>query len=85
MAHHRKPVVTIGARGLTDAVAAEVDQALTHHELVKIKLPAVPAKDRRQLVESLCSAVRAEFVQSIGRTGVIYRQSDPPAIELPGA
>ena len=39
-AHHLKPVVQSGAAGVTDPVLAEIDRALTDHELVKIKLVA---------------------------------------------
>src|SRR5699024_8825938 len=39
-AHHLKPIVQTGARGLTSAVTAEVDRALFDHELVKIRLVA---------------------------------------------
>ena len=37
LAHSLKPVVMLGANGLTEAVVAEIDYALNHHELIKIK------------------------------------------------
>jgi len=84
LAHHRKPVVTVGASGVTDAVLAEIDQALNHHELLKVKLPAASAADRRGVVEQVCAATEAQWVQTIGRVGVIYRPAPEPAIKLPG-
>ncbi len=37
-AHHLKPVLWIGQNGLTESVTAEIELALNHHELIKIKL-----------------------------------------------
>ncbi|MCL4410582.1 MAG: YhbY family RNA-binding protein, partial [Gammaproteobacteria bacterium] len=33
LAHPLKPVVLLGANGLTEGVVAEIDSALEHHEL----------------------------------------------------
>ena len=48
-AHDLKAMLQIGGKGLTDAVVAEVELALEHHELIKIK---VAAADRSFIVES---------------------------------
>ena len=37
VAHSLKPVILLGSNGLTEAVIAETDYALNHHELIKIK------------------------------------------------
>ena len=39
LAHHLDPVVLLGANGLTEGVVAEIDLALEHHELIKVKIP----------------------------------------------
>lgn len=83
-AHRRKPVVTIGRAGLTPAVLQEIDLALAHHELIKIKLPAGERAGREQLLDELCARSGAEAVQCIGRIGVAYRRADKPRIQLPG-
>jgi len=36
-AHQLEPVVMIGGKGLTDEVIAEIDRALTAHELIKVR------------------------------------------------
>lgn len=83
LAHHRKPIVTIGANGLSEAVVAEIDQALAHHELLKVRLPAADASTKRSLVDEICTATRSQWVQTIGRVGVIYRRADEPKIAVP--
>jgi RNA-binding protein len=71
-AHSLNPVVTIGQSGLTDAVLAEIELALDHHELIKIKIRA--ERDERKLIsEKICTATHAEAIQSIGQIIVIYR------------
>lgn len=83
LAHNRPVIVTIGGKGLSDNLLNEVSDALTHHELIKIKLPAVPKVEREQLLRSISAATHAEPVQLIGRVGVIFLASDPPQIDLP--
>ncbi len=39
-AHALEPVVQSGSAGLTDKLVAEVDRALTAHELIKVKVNA---------------------------------------------
>ena len=38
LAHNLKPVVMLGQHGLTEGVLAEIDAALNHHELIKVKV-----------------------------------------------
>jgi RNA-binding protein len=71
-AHSLKPVVMIGQSGLTNAVLAEIELALNHHELIKIKVRA--ERDARKLIsEKICTNTDAELIQSIGSCVVIYR------------
>lgn len=71
-AHSLKPVVMVGQSGLTDAVLAEIEQALDYHELIKVKIRA--ERDERKLIsEKICTHTGAELIQSIGQIIVIYR------------
>ena len=45
-AHALEPVVQTGNAGITDAVVAEVDRALTAHELLKVRIGATIARRR---------------------------------------
>lgn len=76
--HKLKPVVTVAGKGLSEAVVAEIDRALSQHELIKIKL-AVGDKDARTAVtEELCQQAGAEVVQSIGNVILVLRRSAEP-------
>jgi RNA-binding protein len=83
LAHHRRPVVMLGAAGVTPAVVSELDAALAHHELVKVRLPAADRDVRRRCVADLCSRTGAERVQEIGHVAVLYRPAARPRITLP--
>ena len=74
-AHHLNPVVSIGAAGLSDAVLAELERALDSHELVKLRIAADDRVQRKALIEDLCLRAKAELIQRIGHTAVIYRES----------
>ena len=84
LAQQRKPVVSVGNRGLTAAVMAEIHSALKTHELLKIKLPAAERAARVALFTRICTESDAQPVQHIGRMAILYRPSDKPKIQLPG-
>lgn len=74
-AHHLKPVVLLGAKGLTQAVIDETNLALTTHELIKVKINGAEKEDRTQMAADLCQQLGAELVQLIGNTAVLYRKN----------
>ncbi|RUO77199.1 ribosome assembly RNA-binding protein YhbY [Idiomarina seosinensis] len=84
-AHPLKPVVLLGANGLTEGVIAEIEQALNDHELIKIKVPEEERELRQQIMATIVAETKAEQVQVIGKTQIIYRPADEPAIRLPKA
>ncbi len=74
-AHHLKPVVLLGAKGLTPAVINETDGALTAHELIKVKINGMEKEDRQLVARELCESLQAELVQLIGNTAILYRKN----------
>lgn len=71
-AHSLKPVIMIGQFGLTAAVLAEIELALSSHELIKVKIRA-EREDRKQISEKICIDTGATLVQTIGQIAVIYK------------
>jgi RNA-binding protein len=72
-AHKLRPVVMMGARGLTEAVIRETDQALSHHELIKVKLAGRDRGAVETMAGQLALATGAELVGIIGRIALLYR------------
>lgn len=84
LGHDLKPVVWVGNAGLTPAVEAEVDAALSAHELIKVKVRAGERHQRDTLIEALASHCRATLVQRIGHVALLFRpEPDRPRISLP--
>ncbi|WP_131782585.1 ribosome assembly RNA-binding protein YhbY [Legionella gresilensis] len=73
-AHHLRPVVLLGAKGLTTAIVEETNVALNAHELIKVKINGAEKEDRQKMANDLCQQLNAELIQLIGNTVIIYRQ-----------
>ncbi|RAO77912.1 ribosome assembly RNA-binding protein YhbY [Dyella jiangningensis] len=84
LAHDLHPVILLGAKGATDAVVKELDLALSHHELVKVKLSGGDKEERQQQIDFLAEGTRSESVQQIGHIVVLFRRNeDEPKLALP--
>lgn len=73
LAHDLRPIVQVGAAGVTESVISAVDTALRDHELVKIKLGKGVSEERGAMAEALAEACHAQVCQVIGRTIVLFR------------
>jgi RNA-binding protein len=81
LAHHLNPVVTIAGRGLEAPVLKEIEGALSHHQLIKVKVHAEDREARQALIAALIEATGADLVQTIGHVAVIHRcNPDKPAV-----
>ena len=78
-AHGLSPVVMIGDKGLTDAIVAETDRALTAHELIKVKAASDDREARAAWMTELCERLGAQPVQSIGKILVLWRENPEKA------
>ncbi|MGV8924139.1 MAG: ribosome assembly RNA-binding protein YhbY [Ewingella sp.] len=84
LAHPLKPVVMLGNNGLTEGVLAEIEQALKHHELIKVKVAAEERETKTLIVDAIVRETKASSVQVIGNMLVLYRpSSDDRKIILP--
>lgn len=85
LAHSLKPVVIVGGNGLTENVLAEIDLALSHHELIKVKVPSEDREEKKALMDAIIEASGAAKLQVIGHMLIMYRQSEEKKITLPKA
>ncbi|GGW53487.1 ribosome assembly RNA-binding protein YhbY [Alishewanella tabrizica] len=82
-AHDLKPVILLGGNGLTEGVVAEIENALNHHELIKIKVPGEDREQKVLIMDAIIRETKAQKVQVIGKTLVLFRQTEDKKIQLP--
>ncbi|MCB9378603.1 MAG: YhbY family RNA-binding protein [Holophagales bacterium] len=79
MAHAYKPLVHVGREGLSTGLLAELDRALSEHELVKVRYQEAPEREARA---ALSAAVEERLgCVEVGRTGhvaIFFRQQPDP-------
>lgn len=83
LAHPLKPIVQLGNNGLTEGVVAEIESALNHHELIKVKVPSNDREEKALIMNAIVGETKSEKVQTIGHVLVIYKASEEPKIILP--
>jgi RNA-binding protein len=80
--HHLRPVVLLGQAGLTDRVLAEIDGALTHHELIKVKVNAGDRGLRDALVAEIAGRTGSDLVDRVGNMAAFYRANPEKRVPL---
>lgn len=84
-AHHLKPVVMVGQNGLKPTIFEELEVALDHHELIKVKI-AADKEERTEITEEIIKTAGAELIQNIGQIAIIFRRNPKkPKIALPSS
>ena len=72
-AHALEPVVRLGHAGVTPELAAEVDRALTAHELIKVTIAVEDRDERATLGNTLAERLDAARVHRIGKILILWR------------
>ena len=83
LAHHLSPVVMLGGNGLTEGVLAEIDNALNHHELIKVKISGADRETKQLIIDAIVRETQSSNIQTIGHILVLYRPSEEGKIQLP--
>jgi len=78
-----RPVVFIGKEGLSAALIKSLDEALGHHELVKVKF-ADFKEEKKLLTPQLAEKVSAQVVMRVGNVAVFFRRKPVPPAKSPG-
>ncbi len=83
LTHSLDPVVMIADKGLSENVMQEIEQALDHHELIKLRIRA-EREDRNAWIAEIGEKTSAELVHQIGQVACFYRKNPKiPKIALP--
>ena len=77
-------IVQIGKGGVTKAIVASANDAVTARELIKVKVLQNSPMEPADAICALSKGLQAEIVHVIGRNGLLYRPNpDKPVIILP--
>ncbi|MCK1991585.1 ribosome assembly RNA-binding protein YhbY [Peribacillus muralis] len=74
-AHHLNPIFQVGKGGVNDNLIKQIGEALEVRELIKVSILQNCEEDRNDVGFSLAKGARAELVQIIGNTIVLYKES----------
>ena len=84
-AQHLEPMLKIGKAGLSEGFVRSVNEALTQHELVKIKF-AEFKEQKKELAPQLADQTASHLIMRVGNVIVLHRprpavqpESPPPA------
>jgi RNA-binding protein len=83
LAHPLKPVVQLGQHGLTEGVLAEIDSALAHHELIKVRVPSDDREEKSLIMDAIVRETKATKLQVIGHVLVLYKAGEEKKIDIP--
>ena len=76
-AHHLKPLVIIGTKGVTGQLIGSVALALKDHELIKVKFGEFK-ESKKEISEEIATATKSELIGLIGNVAILYRQHPEP-------
>ncbi|WP_077618879.1 ribosome assembly RNA-binding protein YhbY [Bacillus sinesaloumensis] len=83
-AHHLDPIFQVGKGGVNDNMIKQISEALEARELLKVSVLQNCEDDRDTVAEELSKGAKAELVQVIGNTIVLYKESkENKQLELP--
>ncbi|TFE01084.1 ribosome assembly RNA-binding protein YhbY [Jeotgalibacillus salarius] len=85
-AHNLSPIFQVGKGGVNDNMIKQITEALEVRELIKISILQNCEQDKDEVAKLLSKGAKAELVQVIGHTIVLYKESrENKKIELPKA
>lgn len=75
LGHQLKPLIMVGDAGLSEALLAEYESTLDHHELIKVRVRAGDRATRDAMIDKLCADSSAILIQRIGNVALLFRQN----------
>lgn len=82
LANHLSAIFQVGKEGLNTNQVKGINDYLEAHEIVKVSLLKSCDAEVMEVALDLCSALKAELVQTVGRSIILYRPSKKKLINL---
>ncbi|MBT2694117.1 ribosome assembly RNA-binding protein YhbY [Bacillus sp. ISL-55] len=74
-AHHLTPIFQVGKGGVNENMIKQIADVLEARELIKVSILQNCDEDKDTVAEQLSRGAKAELVQVIGNTIVLYKES----------
>jgi RNA-binding protein len=74
-AHHLTPIFQVGKGGVNENMVKQIADALEARELIKVSVLQNCEEDKEVVADLLAKGAKAELVQIIGNTIVLYKES----------
>ena len=74
-AHHINPVLSIGKNGFFEGARIAIDNALTIHELIKIKFREFK-DERKDISVQISKDLNCDVIGQVGYTIILYRYNE---------
>ena len=81
--HNLSAIFQIGKDGVHQTQIEGIDEALESRELIKVKILESCQQDKNEIAQELSLKTDAEVVQILGRTIILYRESEKEIYRLP--
>ena len=79
LAHKLQPVVYVGQKGVTDAVITSLEEALSAHELVKVRFVENKEKNTKKMISTeLEKRTGSRLVGLIGHVAILFKPHPDP-------
>ncbi|WP_216828995.1 ribosome assembly RNA-binding protein YhbY [Alkalihalobacterium elongatum] len=83
-AHHLTPIFQVGKGGVNENMIKQINDALEARELLKVSVLQNCEDEKDEVANDLSKGAKAELVQVIGNTIVLYKESkENKQLELP--
>ncbi|MBM7604774.1 RNA-binding protein [Metabacillus crassostreae] len=74
-AHHLSPIFQVGKGGVNENMVNQISEALEARELLKVSILQNCEEDKDTVAQEIVKGTKAELVQIIGNTIVLYKES----------
>jgi RNA-binding protein len=74
-AHHLNPIFQVGKGGVNENMIKQIADVLEARELIKVSVLQNCEEDKDTVAHELVGGAKAELVQIIGNTIVLYKES----------
>lgn len=81
VAQNLKPVLNIGKENLNENTIKEVENYLSKHELMKIKILQNSTESAKEVMDFICLRLEADPVLVVGKILIIYKYSNQKGVK----